>query len=204
MSIMQYNGSAIIGMKGKDCVAIASDRRFGVQQTTIATDNQRIYKIHNRLYIGLSGLMTDVQTVGQILKFRHDLYKLREERNMSPRAFTKVVSSMLYSRRFGPYFVEPIIVGMEDDGSPFIAAMDLIGATEICENFACVGTTENELYGCAENLWNKDMHKKDLFETISQSLLSAVDRDCLAGWGGIVYVIDKKSVTVCELKGRQD
>ncbi len=28
---MGYNGSAILGMAGKDCVAIACDRRYGVQ-----------------------------------------------------------------------------------------------------------------------------------------------------------------------------
>lgn len=30
---------------------------------------------------------------------------------------------------------------------------------------------------------------EDLFETISQALLSSVDRDCLSGWGGHVYIV---------------
>lgn len=29
----------------------------------------------------------------------------------------------------------------------------------------------------------------ELFETLSQCLLSGVDRDALSGWGGIVYVM---------------
>mmetsp|Transcript_47752 Transcript_47752/g.79220 ORF Transcript_47752/g.79220 Transcript_47752/m.79220 type:complete len:205 (-) Transcript_47752:260-874(-) len=204
MSIMEYNGGAVVAMKGKDCVAIACDRRFGTQQTTVAMDNTRIFKIHNKLYIGLGGLMTDVQTVGQILQFRHNLYRLREKRNMSPAAFTKVVSNLLYSKRFGPYFVDPIIVGLDKNDEPFVSSMDLIGATEISDNFACVGTTEDELYGICENLWNDKMEDKDLFETISQSLLSATDRDCLAGWGSVVYLIKKNSVEISELKARQD
>eukprot|EP00486_Rosalina_sp_Unknown_P004905 CAMPEP_0201564480 /NCGR_PEP_ID=MMETSP0190_2-20130828/2798_1 /ASSEMBLY_ACC=CAM_ASM_000263 /TAXON_ID=37353 /ORGANISM="Rosalina sp." /LENGTH=123 /DNA_ID=CAMNT_0047980709 /DNA_START=298 /DNA_END=669 /DNA_ORIENTATION=+ len=123
---------------------------------------------------------------------------------MSPAAFTKVVSNLLYSKRFGPYFVDPIIVGIDEDNKPFVSSMDLIGATEISDNFACVGTTEDELYGICENLWNKDMEDKDLFETISQAQLSATDRDCLAGWGSVVYLIKNNSVTVTELKARQD
>ena len=157
MRIMEYNGGAVVAMKGKDCVGIACDRRFGVQQTTVAMNNTRIFKIHNKLYLGLGGLLTDVQTVSQILQFRHNLYRLREKRNMSPAAFTKVVSNLLYSKRFGPYFVDPIIVGIDEDNKPFVSSMDLIGATEISDNFACVGTTEDELYGICENLWNKDM-----------------------------------------------
>lgn len=50
-------------MVGKNCFAIASDRRLGVNLQTIATDFQRIYKIHEKLYIGLSGLATDAQTL---------------------------------------------------------------------------------------------------------------------------------------------
>ena len=43
-----------------------------------------------------------------------------------------------------------------------------------------------------------------LKQLISQSMLSATDRDCIAGWGSVVYVIDKKQVTISELKHRQD
>lgn len=44
----------------------------------------------------------------------------------------------------------------------------------------------------------------DLFETISQALLNAVDRDALSGWGAHVYIIEKDKVTQRLLKGRQD
>ena len=29
---MEYNGSAIVAMTGKNCVAIATDRRYGIRQ----------------------------------------------------------------------------------------------------------------------------------------------------------------------------
>lgn len=31
MSIMAYNGGCVVAMKGKECVAIATDHRFGLQ-----------------------------------------------------------------------------------------------------------------------------------------------------------------------------
>ncbi|RRT49805.1 hypothetical protein B296_00045923 [Ensete ventricosum] len=87
-------------MVGKNCFAIASDRRLGVNLQTIATDFQRIFKIHDKLYIGLSGLATDVQTLYQRLIFRHKLYQLREERDMKPQTFASLVSAILYEKRF--------------------------------------------------------------------------------------------------------
>ena len=60
---MEYNGAAIIAMKGKDCVAIAADRRFGVQAQTVSTNFQKVFEMNDHLYIGLPGLATDVLTV---------------------------------------------------------------------------------------------------------------------------------------------
>jgi 20S proteasome alpha/beta subunit len=59
VQIETYNGSAIVAMAGDKCVAIGSDLRFGVQMQTMATDHQKLSQIHDRLFVGLSGLATD-------------------------------------------------------------------------------------------------------------------------------------------------
>lgn len=45
---------------------------------------------------------------------------------------------------------------------------------------------------------------EELFQATSQALLSGVDRDALAGWGAVVYVVTKEGVTARTLKGRMD
>ncbi|GFY85423.1 proteasome beta subunit C1 [Actinidia rufa] len=176
-------------MVGKNCFAIASDRRLGVQLQTIATDFQRIYKIHDKLFIGLAGLATDAQTLYQKLVFRHKLYQLREERDMKPQTFASLVSALLYEKRFGPFFCQPVIAGLGDEDKPFICTMDSIGAKELAKDFVVAGTASESLYGACEAMFKPDMEAEELFETISQALLSSVDRDCLSGWGGHVYVV---------------
>ncbi|KAF7816833.1 proteasome subunit beta type-3-A [Senna tora] len=213
MSIFEYNGSALVAMVGKNCFAIASDRRLGVQLQTIATDFQRISKIHDKLFIGLSGLATDAQTLYetntitsgyQRLVFRHKLYQLREERDMKPETFASLVSAILYEKRFGPYFCQPVIAGLGDEDKPFICTMDSIGAKELAKDFVVAGTASESLYGACESMFKPDMEADELFETISQALLSSVDRDCLSGWGGHVYVVTPTEVKERILKGRMD
>ena len=63
---MEYNGSALVAMVGKDCVAMASDRRLGVQQTTVGNNMKKMFKVHDSLYMGLSGLATDVQPLAKL------------------------------------------------------------------------------------------------------------------------------------------
>lgn len=54
-------------MVGKDCVAIAADRRLGAQAQTVSTDFKKIYEMNDKLYVGFYGLATDAQTVYVIL-----------------------------------------------------------------------------------------------------------------------------------------
>ncbi|XP_064981515.1 proteasome subunit beta type-3 isoform X2 [Musa acuminata AAA Group] len=157
MSIFEYNGSALVAMVGKNCFAIASDRRLGVNLQTVATDFQRIFKIHDKLYIGLSGLATDAQTMYQRLVFRHKLYQLREERDMKPQTFASLVSALLYEKRFGPYFCQPVIAGLGDDDVPFICTMDCLGAKELAKDFVVSGTASESLYGACESMYKPNM-----------------------------------------------
>ena len=53
----------MIAMQGRDCVAIAADRRFGEDSQTISTDFNKIHEMGDLLYMGLAGLATDIQTV---------------------------------------------------------------------------------------------------------------------------------------------
>ncbi|KAI8805275.1 nucleophile aminohydrolase [Cladochytrium replicatum] len=204
MSIMQYNGGCLVGMKGKNCVAIASDRRFGVQALGLSTNFQRMFSVNNRLYYGLAGLGTDVQTLSEKFRMSVNMYNLKEERDIAPTTFASLVSSTLYERRFGPYFSEPVIVGLEKDDTPFICAMDLIGCINFAKDFVVTGTSSEQLYGMCEALWEPDLEPEDLFETISQAMLNAVDRDALSGWGAVVHVITPTQVITRTLKGRMD
>ena len=205
MSIMDYNGSAVIAMCGKNCVALATDTRFGVQHSTISTDFNRIFSVNDKCFYALSGLASDVQTVSQRLTYRMNLYKLREERDIKVSVFNNMLSAFLYERRFGPWFTEPLVAGLEGpENIPFISGQDLLGASVFTDDFIVCGTAEESLYGTCETMFRKDMEPEDLFETISQCLLSACDRDCLGGWGGKVVVITPDEVITRILKSRKD
>ena len=194
----------MIAMAGKDCVGIAADRRYGVQLQTIATDFQKVFKLSDKLFVGLAGLATDVQTLHQELQFRLGMYKLKEEREITPKVFTHLLSTLLYEKRFGPYFIEPIVAGLDEKNQPFVSGMDLIGATMTADDFVVSGTCTGNLDGMCESLYKPGMDPDTLFETLAQALLSSVDRDAISGWGGVVHIITKDGVTTKELKGRQD
>jgi 20S proteasome subunit beta 3 len=121
-----------------------------------------------------------------VKEYAHHMY------HRSP-TFAHLVSSTLYEHRFGPYYIEPVMAGVSKTPTggvkPFIAATDLIGCLNFAKDFVVAGTASDKLYGVAEGLWEPDLEPEDLFETISQTLLNAVDRDAFSGWGAVVHVM---------------
>jgi len=144
------------------------------------------------------------------------MYSIKEERDIEPEAFAKLVSSTLYERRFAPFFCEPVIAGLQKlppsasgpqsapQYKPFIAGTDLIGCLNYAKDFIVCGAASSKLFGVAEGLWEADLEAEDLFETISQTLLNAVDRDAYSGWGAVVHIITPTHVVTRTLKGRMD
>jgi len=146
-----------------------------------------------------------VASVSDLFRYKVNMYRLREERGISPETFANLVSTSLYERRFGPWFVSPVVAGInQTTGKPFICGFDSIGCIDFAKDFIVSGTADDQLYGMCEGLYEPDLGPDELFETVSQALLSAVDRDALSGWGAHVYIIEKDKVTKRLLKGRQD
>merc|ERR1711977_536667 len=180
--------------------------RLGMQALTVSNNHPKIYTISpGSVYLGLTGLATDQITVSELLRYKVNMYRLREERDISPQTFANLVSSSLYEKRFGPWFVSPVVAGINHTtGKPFICGFDSIGCIDFAKDFIVAGTASDQLFGTCEGLWEPDLGPEDLFETCSQALLNAVDRDALSGWGAHVYIIEKDKVTKRLLKGRQD
>eukprot|EP00915_Cephaloidophora_sp_WS-2016_P011949 GHVH01017401.1.p1 GENE.GHVH01017401.1~~GHVH01017401.1.p1 ORF type:complete len:206 (+),score=24.83 GHVH01017401.1:163-780(+) len=205
MSIFEYNGSACIAMTGKNCVAIASDNRLGSNQLqTVSTNFPKVFRVSEKSLVGLGGFASDIQTFRKSVQYSINMFEMREQRSMEPQTVSTMISNMLYSRRFGPWFITPVIAGLNDNNEPFISGFDCIGAACIAEDFIATGTADEQLTGTAESLWRPDLEPEDLFEVISQTLLSAVDRDCLSGWGGTVIILTPDKRITREIKGRMD
>lgn len=172
---------------------------------TIASNFPKTYQITDRVFVGLVGLATDQQTVFELLRFKAKMYHLKEGRPIGCKTLACLTSSTLYERRFAPFYVEPIVCGLDGpDNKPFVAAYDLIGAGVFADDFAVGGTCSESLYGMCESLWRPNLEPDDLFEVASQALLSAINRDALSGWGAQVTIITPGKITVKTIKARQD
>ncbi|EER04589.1 proteasome subunit beta type, putative [Perkinsus marinus ATCC 50983] len=82
--------------------------------------------------------------------------------------------------------------------------LSIPGTESTAPDFIVSGTATEQLMGVAESFWREGMGPEELAEVLGQSLLSGIDRDCLSGWGGMVYILTDKELITKTLKGRMD
>jgi 20S proteasome subunit beta 3 len=99
----EYNGGSMVGMVGKGCVGIATDRRLGKRMLTVTNKFQKVFKMQDNILLGLTGLATDVQTLylrAAEMEYRINLYTLKENKPMKPTTFCNLVAYALFERRY--------------------------------------------------------------------------------------------------------
>lgn len=194
-----------MAMAGKGCVALAVDRRFGLEGQLVSQDAKRVLKVNKRLLCGFTGLWTDVMTVMQDLSFEVALKGLGEENQViSPAALAGLLSTLLYARRSSPFFVEPIVAGLDARGQPYLCGQDILGAPVEVDDFVVAGTSAQSLYGTCEAFFKAGMEPEELVQAASRCLLAALDRDCLSGYGAVVHLVTSKGVETREVATRMD
>lgn len=75
---------------------------------------------------------------------------------MKPHTFAHLVGTTLYEHRFGPFFVSPIVIGLED-GKPLVYNYDSIGTQSHSEPFAYVGTSADTMASLCESFYRENI-----------------------------------------------
>ncbi len=92
----------------------------------------------------------------------------------------------------------------ETEYKPVICTYDSIGYREHSDIFEVAGTGAEFLQGVCETFYKPNLEPEQLFEVVSNCLLSALDRDSLSGWGAYVYILTPTELIVRSLKTRMD
>jgi len=103
---------------------------------------------------------------------------------MSPRAITMLMSALLYRRRNSPYYVEPVVVGLEDVRVPITATLEeeedsnvennnVISSNGIHKTIVSSSTSPLELISASQK--EKQIIHKQSYKTIQKPYLCGTD-----------------------------
>ena len=191
-------GATAVGIKTKEGVVLAAEKRVSYGFYTLSTAGKKVFIVNDRLAIASAGIIADMQTLAKILKVNAKAYELEMKRKPSVHAMAKLLSVVMFSRRFMPFFAEVLVGGIDDEG-PHLIVMDPLGSL-IEDNYAALGTGAKLAIAIIDASYKSDMSLQDAKKLAVQALKAALERDPVSGGGIDLVVIDKNGAREEEVK----
>ena len=113
----QNNGGTVLAVSGKDYTVVASDTRHGQGYSVPARYVSRVMKLNDKVVIASSGMQSHIATLFKVLKIRNVQYKHHHNKEMSLTAASQMLSTILYYRRFQPYYTFNVLGGIDENGT---------------------------------------------------------------------------------------
>jgi proteasome beta subunit len=110
------------------------------------------------------------------------------KRDVPPNTVAKMMSNMMYERRFFPLLTQVIVGGLVD--KPVIFTLDPIGSV-LPDDYAAVGTGAEMALGILDQQYKKELNEADAVDLAVKSVRAASIRDSASGDNIDVLIINK-------------
>ncbi|XP_069120756.1 proteasome subunit beta type-1-like [Argopecten irradians] len=196
------NGGTTLAVAGEDFSVIASDTRLSEGFSIHSRTLPKTVQLTGTTVLASCGFYGDVLTLTKVLKARLKLYEQDHHKKMSTTAISAMLSTMLYHKRFFPYYTDNIVAGLDNEGRGCVFSFDPVGSYER-ENFRAGGSASSMMQPYLDNrIGHRNnpnppkgpLTKERAVQLIKDAFIAATERDIYTGDGVIINVITKDGV----------
>lgn len=191
-------GTTTVGIVCKDGVVVATEHRATMGYLIAHKKTQKLFKIDEHMGLTVAGLVGDAQTLARWLKAEAALYRLKNDKGMSIKAASTMMSNILNGRRYAPFWVQLILAGVDEDGG-HVYSLDAAGGS-IPDDYVTTGSGSPYVYGVLEDHYKKNISTKEGAEIAIRGLAAAIKRDAASGNGIELAIITKKGFSIWDDK----
>ncbi len=186
-------GATTIGVVCCDGVILASEKRVSYGYLVVSKGGKKVFKITDQIGAACAGLVGDMQILTREVEAQANLYSMDVGRPISVRSAAKLMSNILFNRRYAPLITQTIVAGLDNEG-PTLYVLDVLGSL-IPDKYAVVGSGTEIAVGVLEEGYKEDMKIKEAKELVTRSIKSAISRDVMSGDGIDFLIITKEGIT---------
>ncbi|CAG5105939.1 Oidioi.mRNA.OKI2018_I69.chr1.g2590.t1.cds [Oikopleura dioica] len=207
-----WHGGTCLAIAGDDFVLMASDTRLGEHGGIYTRELNRNSKVTDHCAIGQCGFQGDARVLLQNVKAKIRIYEHQHMEQPTAPAIAAMLSTMLYYKRFFPYYVYNIVAGLDGEGKGSVFSYDPVGSYDQVP-MVCYGSAQNLIQPFLDNQIRRPHIKEDeapkmTRERVRQlaidAFISASERETNTGDGITVTLIDKNGTTVETIPLRRD
>ncbi|WVO15351.1 hypothetical protein L204_103007 [Cryptococcus depauperatus] len=124
------NGGSILAIAGADFSVIAGDTRQSEGYSIQTRYARKVWQLTDRAVLATNGFAADGNNFVIRVKQRLEWYEHAHNKPMGLKAIARMIQTMLYAKRFFPYYIYNILGGIEEDGSGAVYSYDPVGSYE--------------------------------------------------------------------------
>ena len=186
---MYMPGATAVGITFNGGVVFASEKRIAYGNFLVSKSTKKTFQITPKVGATCAGLVADMQILSLQISALAKIRKMELKRDIPPNSVAKMMSNMMYERRFFPLLTQVIVGGVVDD--PVIYTLDPLGSV-LPDDYAAVGTGAEMALGVLDPQFKPNMTEEEAVELAKKSVRSASMRDSFSGDGIDVLVVTKE------------
>ncbi|RLI89538.1 MAG: proteasome endopeptidase complex, archaeal, beta subunit [Archaeoglobales archaeon] len=179
---MVFKGTTTVGLICKDGVVLATEKRATIGNYIASKRAKKIYRVADRVAMTTAGSVGDAQFLARLITVEANLYEIRKEEKPTVKAIATMLSNILNSVRYFPYFVQLLIGGVDSRGAS-IYSIDPIGGAIEEKEVVATGSGSMTAYGVLEDRYSPDITTAEGLELAIRAVFSAMKRDSASGDG---------------------
>ncbi len=182
-------GATAVGITYDGGVVFASEKRIAYGNFLVSKSTKKTFQLTPKVGAACAGLVADMQILSLQISALAKIRKMEIKREIPPNTIAKMMSNMMYERRFFPLLTQVIVGGVVD--KPAIYTLDPLGSV-LPDDYAAVGTGAETALGVLDPQFKENMTEKDAIELAKKAIKSAILRDSFSGDGIDILIINSE------------
>ena len=188
---MYMPGATAVGITFDGGVVFASEKRIAFGNFLVSKSTKKTFEITPKVGATCAGLVADMQILSLQIAALAKIRKMELKRDVPPNSVAKMMSNMMYERRYFPLLTQVIVGGVVD--KPVLYTLDPLGSV-LPDEYAAVGTGAEMALGVLDPQFKQNLTEEEAVDLAKKAVRSASLRDSASGDGLDIMVITEAGI----------
>src|ERR671931_124794 len=184
-------GATAVGISYTNGVILASEKRVSFGNFVVYKNTKKTFPVTVKVGAACAGMVADMQVLIRQITALAKIRKLETRRNIAPNSVAKLMSVVMFERRFFPLLTQVVVGGINE--KPEIYTLDPLGSV-LPDDYAAVGTGAEMALAIMDEEYKPSMSEEMARELAVRAIKSAVQRDAASGDGIDILTITTSSI----------